>query len=77
MRRIEAMTGRTAEELFVQQSATLQAISQKLQAPVSELEARLDAYMTDTDVLRRRLADAERAGLRGEAGVLAQPRPGR
>ncbi len=70
MRRIEAMTGRAAEELFVQQSATLEAISRKLQAPVAELEARLDAYMADTDVLRRRLADAERASLRSEAEAL-------
>ena len=70
MRRIEAMTGRAAEELFVQQSATLEAISRKLQAPVAELEVRLDAYMADTDVLRRRLADAERASLRSEAESL-------
>ena len=70
MRRIEAMTGRAAEELFVQQSAILEAISRKLQAPVAELEARLDAYMADTDVLRRRLADAERASLRSEAESL-------
>ena len=70
MRRIEAMTGRAAEELFVQQAATLQAISQKLQAPIHELEARLDAYMADTDTLRRRLADAERSGLRSEAETL-------
>ncbi len=67
MRRIEAVTGRAAEELVVQQSATLQAISQKLQAPMHELEARLDAYMADTDALRRRLAETERVGLRAEA----------
>ena len=70
MRRIEAMTGRAAEELFVQQTATLEAISRKLQAPVAELEARLDAYMADTDILRRRLADAERVSLRSEAESL-------
>ena len=70
MRRIEAVTGRAAEELVVQQSATLQAISQKLQAPVHELEARLDAYMADTDILRRRLAETERVGLRAEAESL-------
>ena len=70
MRRIEAMTGRAAEELFVQQSATLQAISRKLQAPAQELEARLDAYMADADALRRRLAELERSGLRGEAESL-------
>ena len=70
MRRIEAVTGRAAEELVVQQSATLQAISQKLQAPIGELEARLDAYMADTDILRRRLAETERIGLRAEAESL-------
>ena len=70
MRRIEAVTGRAAEELVVQQSATLQAISQKLQAPISELEARLDAYMADTDTLRRRLAETERVGMRAEAESL-------
>ena len=72
MRRIEAMTGRAAEALFVEQAATLQAISQKLQAPVHELEARLEAYMADTDVLRHRLADAERIGLRSEAETLLE-----
>ncbi len=72
MRRIEAMTGRAAEDLFVQQTATLEAISRRLQAPVSELEARLEAYMADTDVLRRRLADAERVGLRSEAESLLE-----
>ena len=72
MRRIEAMTGRAAEELFVEQAATLQAISQKLQAPVHELEARLEAYMADTDVLRHRLAEAERIGLRSEAETLLE-----
>ena len=70
MRRIEAVTGRAAEDLFVQQSATLQAISQKLQAPINELEARLDAYMADTDALRRRLAETERVGMRAEAETL-------
>ena len=72
MRRIEAMTGRAAEELFVEQAATLQAISQKLQAPIHELEARLEAYMVDTDVLRHRLAEAERIGLRSEAETLLE-----
>ncbi len=70
MRRIEAVTGRAAEELVVQQSATLQVISQKLQAPIGELEARLDAYMADTDALRRRLAETERVGMRAEAESL-------
>ena len=70
MRRIEALTGRAAEELFVQQSATLQSLARKLQVPAPELESRLDAYMEDTETLRRRLAESERASLRSDGESL-------
>ena len=72
MRRIEALTGRAAEALFVEQSATLDALSNRLQTPVAELEARLDSYMQETDDLRRRLAAMERSLLRSEAEALLQ-----
>ena len=72
MRRVEALTGRTAEALFVDQSATLDALSQRLQTPVADLEARLDSYMQETDDLRRRLANLERSLLRSEAESLLQ-----
>jgi alanyl-tRNA synthetase len=67
MRRIEAVTGRAAEQLFVDQSARLEALSRKLQTPVADLEARLDSFIQDTDQLRRRLAALERSTLRSEA----------
>jgi alanyl-tRNA synthetase len=67
MRRIEAVTGRAAEELFVDQAAKLEALSRKLQTPVADLEARLDSFIQDTEDLKRRLAALERAALRAEA----------
>ena len=72
MRRVEALTGRAAESLFVEQSATLDALSNRLQTPVADLEARLDSYMQETDDLRRRLASLERSLLRSEAEALLQ-----
>ena len=72
MRRVEALTGRAAEALFVEQSSTLEALSNRLQTPVADLEARLDSYMEETDDLRRRLATLERSLLRTEAEALLQ-----
>jgi alanyl-tRNA synthetase len=70
MRRIEALTGRAAEQLFVDHSARLESLSHKLQTPVVDLEARLDSFLQDTEILRRRLAALERGALRAEAEEL-------
>ena len=70
MRRIEAVTGRAAEELFVQQSERLEAIAQKLQTPVVDLETRLDSFMQETEDLRRQLAGFQKTSLRGQAEEL-------
>ena len=72
MRRIEALTGRSAEALFVEQSALLDSLSRQLQTPVADLESRLDSYMQETDDLRRRLSGMERSLLRAEAETLLQ-----
>ena len=72
MRRVEALTGRAAESLFLEQSTTLEGLSQRLQTPVADLESRLDSYMQETDDLRRRLASIERSLLRSEAEALLQ-----
>ena len=71
-RRIEAVTGRAAEGLFVEQAALLESLARRLQTPVSGLEARLDRYMQETDDLRRRMSDLERGMLRSEAESLLQ-----
>jgi len=70
MRRIEAVTGRAAEQLFLERTARLEALARKLQTPVVDLESRLDSFMQDTDDLRRRLAALERGNLRAEAEAL-------
>ncbi len=70
MRRIEAVTGRAAEQLFLDQAAKLEALSRRLQTPVADLEARLDSFIEDTEQLKRRLAGLERDTLRSEAEEL-------
>ena len=70
MRRIEAVTGRAAEQLFLERTARLESLARKLQTPVVDLESRLDSFMQDTDDLRRRLAALERGHLRAEAEAL-------
>jgi alanyl-tRNA synthetase len=72
MRRIEAVTGQAAERLFVDYAAKLESLSQKLQTPVADLEARLDTFIRDTEELRRRLAALERTALRAEAEAMLQ-----
>ena len=72
MRRVEALTGRAAEDLFVEQSATLDGMSARLQTPVPDLAARLDTYMQEAEDLRRRLATLERSLLRSEAEAMLQ-----
>ncbi len=70
MRRIEAVTGRAAEELFVQQTDRLEAISQKLQTPVVDLESRLDSFMQENEDLKKQLEGFQKTSLRGEAEEL-------
>ncbi len=67
MRRIEAVTGRAAQEVFVERSALLDSLSQKLQTPLADLEARLDSFIQDGDRLRKRVEALERDNLRREA----------
>ena len=72
MRRIEAVTGRGAEELFVEQAARLEALARRLQTPVVDLESRLETFIQDTEELRRRLTTLERGSLRSEAEALLE-----
>ena len=72
MRRIEALTGRAAEQLFVEQAERLDRLAQQLQTPVVDLESRLESFMEDADQVRRRLATLERESLRREAQGLLE-----
>ena len=70
MRRIEAVTGRAAEELFVQQTDRLESLSYKLQTPISDLEARLDSFIQENEDLKKQLESFQKTSLRGEAEEL-------
>ncbi|MCE2462974.1 MAG: alanine--tRNA ligase [Dehalococcoidia bacterium] len=70
MRRIEAVTGRAAEELFAERTSMLESISNKLQTPLGDLEERLDSFIRESDQLRKRVAALERESLRREAQEL-------
>ncbi len=72
MRRIEAVTGRGAEQLFVEQATRLESLARRLQTPVVDLESRLETFIQDTDELRRRLSTLERGSLRSEAEALLE-----
>ena len=72
MRRIEAISGRAAEQLFLEQSDRLTSLASKLQTPVADLESRLDSYIQDTEELKARLEAMERNTLRSEAEQLLQ-----
>ena len=70
MRRVEAVTGRAAERLFVERSSLLESLSKKLQTPLVDLETRLDSFIDDVDRLRKRVSSLERESLRREAQEL-------
>ena len=70
MRRIEAVTGRAAEQLFTQRTDTLESLSRKLETPVVDLETRMDSFIQEFGELRKRLATLERESLRRESQEL-------
>ena len=70
MRRVEAVTGRAAERLFVERSSLLETLSKKLQTPLVDLETRLDSFIDDVARLRKRVSSLERESLRREAQEL-------
>ena len=67
MRRIEAVTGGAAEQLFVDRSGLLESLSRKLQTPLVDLELRMDSFIQEVDHLRKQVAALERENLRREA----------
>ncbi len=67
MRRIEAVSGPQAEELYIERTSLLERLSRRLKTPVVDLEARLEALMEETEELRRQLEAQRRQALRREA----------
>ena len=70
IRRVEAVTGRAAEELARSNLATLESAAQRLETTPSDVEARIEALKAQLDAERRRAEALERANARAEAGGL-------
>jgi alanyl-tRNA synthetase len=60
IRRIEAVTGRGAEVLVESRLALVEALSQRLGAPVEELDSRMHITLRDLASSRKRLTQKER-----------------
>jgi alanyl-tRNA synthetase len=72
VRRIEALTGRGAEEYERRERRLLQRLSAALAAPVDALEERVAQLQNDLQSLRRQLAQQQREALQREVEALAQ-----
>ena len=70
LRRIEALTGALADAFVLEQQDVVGRLSRRLNAPVGELEQRVDALQAELDAERRRLQQLERQAGRAEAGSL-------
>lgn len=55
VRRVEAVTGRAAQQLIAERLDILDRVAQKINAPVSELEARIAALQADNKSLQKQL----------------------
>jgi len=70
VRRIEAVTGRWAEAYVRERLGLLDALARKLEAPVPDLPARLDALLEDLDRARKEVQRLEREAARRSAEAL-------
>ncbi len=72
-RRVEAVTGRAARELIADRLNTLERVAQQLNAPVAEVENRLDALLTEHRALQKKLEKLQRQSARAQfESLLAQ-----
>jgi alanyl-tRNA synthetase len=66
MRRIEALTGRGAEDYVRAQQSALDGIARRLGAPRDAVPAKVEALMADLDAQRKKVERLERALARGD-----------
>ena len=73
MRRIEAVSGRSAERVVNDRIGTTNAVAAKLQTPVSDLEGRIDGLLDELSQLRRDKETLERTlSLQSAGDILDQ-----
>jgi len=66
-RRIEAVSGRKAEDLFQERSDLLSKVATRLVTPIAELEGRLESFIDEIASLRKKVKDFEQISLITEA----------
>jgi alanyl-tRNA synthetase len=71
IRRIEALTGRAAEDYLIRRNQIVDTLAAKLQTSPDTLEMRVEQNMQDLAAARKRLAQMEREAARQEANQLA------
>ena len=72
LRRIEAVSGRAAEELMASQSATLDEMSQKLQVPTDQLTSRIEGVLAEMEQVARQAETLEREQLKHQVAGLTR-----
>jgi alanyl-tRNA synthetase len=72
IRRIEALTGRAAESYLRRRSATLEALSARLQTQPDVLEARVEQLVQELAAARRSISQYHREAAQRQAEALAQ-----
>ena len=70
LRRIEAVTGRSAEALMLEQAASLEEASRLLQAPPGQLGQRMEGLLSELEQVARRAEALERELLRRQVKEL-------
>ncbi len=70
-RRIEALSGASAERFLLEQHARLQRLAERLSTPPADLEARIEGIQQELAGLRSRLAGLQRAQAAGQGDELA------
>ena len=75
VRRVEAVTGRGAAEFVAARLDTLERIASKLNAPIPELETRLETLLTEYRALQKEMEKLQRQAAKGQFdNLLAQVR---
>ena len=70
LRRIEAVTGRSAEALMMEHTASLEEAARRLQVPPQQLVTRVDSLLSELEQVARRAESLERELLRRQVKEL-------
>jgi len=73
IRRIEAFTGEAARQFLLGQAGVATALADQFKVPVGQVEARVEALVTERKRLEKELSEAKRALAVGGGGAAAGP----